>query len=50
VDPVDPEPLCGGGAQHRDGLLGSGGVQIAASLDADADGARQPEAGRVAAA
>ena len=47
VDPVDPEALGGGGAEHGDGLLGGRGVEVAALGDGGADGVEQAEAGGV---
>ncbi len=47
VDVVDAQPLRGGRAEHRDRLLGGGGVQVAALHDLDAQGVQQAEAGRL---
>ena len=47
VEMVDPESLRGRGAEHRCGLLGGGGVQVAALHDADAQRVQQAEARRL---
>ena len=44
---VDPESLRGRGAEHRDRLLGGGGVQVAALHDLDAERVQQAEARRL---
>ena len=44
---VDPESLRGRGAEHRDRLLGGGGVQVAALHDVDAERVQQAEARRL---
>ena len=44
---VDPESLRGGGAEHRDRLLGGGGVQVAPLHDVDAQRVQQAEARRL---
>ena len=46
-DPVDPEALGGGRAEHGDGFLGGRRVEVAALGHAGAHGAQQAEAGRV---
>ena len=47
VDAVDPEPLRRGGAEHRHGFAGGGGVEVAAGGDGGADGRGQAEARRL---